>query len=145
MKRNLFINCLAAVMLAFSVNAAEKIEAGPRGGRLLQKEAPRAEFFVEKDRTVSIAFYDEKNKQVAPGKQTITVIAEAKDGKKKLEFERKGELLVSTKPLPEGDGYTMVVQLRQSLEAKPTNYRIVMESHTCEGCNLVEYACICDE
>ena len=57
MKRHL-VNTLAIALLSFTATAAEKVEAGPRGGRLLKTESPRPEFFVEKDRTVSIAFYD---------------------------------------------------------------------------------------
>ena len=64
-----------------TVNAADKIVGGPKGGRLLDKTEPRAEFFMEKDRTVTIAFYDAALKPVAPTAQTVTVIA---DGKTKL-------------------------------------------------------------
>lgn len=37
------------------------------GGRLLENESPRAEFFVEKDKTVTITFYDKDLKAVSPG------------------------------------------------------------------------------
>ena len=55
--------------------------------------------------------------------QVVTVIAEVPGGKVKLEFEKKGELLVSKTPLPEGDKYTIVVQVKTSAEAKPKNFR----------------------
>lgn len=141
----LIINALALTLITLALNAAEKVEAGPRGGRLLQTDAPRPEFFVEKDRKVSIAFYDANQKQVPAGAQTVTAIAEAKGGKAKLEFEKKGDLLVSKTALPEGNGYTVVVQFRPSAEATPKNFRIPLNTENCGGCNRAEYACTCDE
>ena len=122
------------------VNAAGKVAGGPKGGRLLEKIEPRAEFFMEKDRTVTIAFYDAALKPVAAIAQTVTVIA---DGKTKLEFEKKGDVLVSKTKLPEGDGYNVVVQLKQTAEAKPQNFRFKLELHNCGGCQRAEYACTC--
>jgi hypothetical protein len=141
----LIINALALTLITLALNAAEKVEAGPRGGRLLQTDAPRPEFYVEKDRKVSIAFYDANQKQVPAGAQTVTAIAEAKGGKAKLEFEKKGDLLVSRTALPEGNGYTVVVQFRPSAEATPKNFRIPLNTENCGGCNRAEYACTCDE
>ena len=108
-------------------------------------EAPRPEFFVEKDRTVSIAFYDANQNQVPAGAQSVTAIAEAKSGRKKLEFEKKGDLLVSKSPLPEGNGYTVVVQYRPTADARPKNFRVPLNMETCGGCDRAEYACTCDE
>lgn len=123
------------------VNAAEKVVGGPKGGRLLEKTEPRAEFFVEKDRTVTITFYDAALKPVAATAQTVTVIA---DGKTKLDFEKRGDVLVSRTKLPEGEGYNVVVQLKQTVETKPQNFRFKLELHNCGGCNRAEYACTCD-
>ena len=50
-----FILLIATAALAF---AAEKITAGPMGGRLLDTAPLKAEFFVTKDRKVEVAFYD---------------------------------------------------------------------------------------
>ena len=139
------VNALAVILLSSAAYAAEKVEAGPRGGRLLQTDAPRPEFFVEKDRKVSIAFYDAKQKQVPAGAQAVTAIAEAKGGKATLEFEKKGDLLVSKTALPEGYGYTVVVQFKPSADARPKNFRIPLNTENCGGCNRAEYACTCDE
>jgi len=133
------VGALCAGLLATS--AAGKVVGGPNGGRLLEKTQPRAEFFMEKDRTVTITFYDAALKPVAATSQTVTVIA---DGKTKLEFEKKGDVLVSKTKLPEGDGYNVVVQLKQTVEAKPQNFRFKLELHNCGGCNRAEYACTCD-
>jgi hypothetical protein len=129
----------------FPLNAADKkLEAGPRGGRLLQKTTPTAEFLVEKDRTVSITFYDDKLRPLPVGNQMVTVIAEAKTGKTRLELTRKDGRLVSQTPLPEGDGYTVVVMLKAREDAKSQNLRFTLDMSNCGGCKRNEYACICD-
>jgi len=135
---------LAAFIIGATLvaNAAEKIRSGPRGGRLLEKTEPKAEFFVEKDRTVTIAFYDEKNKPVAPTEQSVTLIAMAKE-KQSIEFEKKGSALVSKSKLPEGEPYPVILQFRPSADAKPQNLRFKLDLSTCGGCKGAEYACAC--
>lgn len=144
-------NIIPAIFAVFcsgllTLDAADKTHlGGPKGGRLLEKTEPRVEFYVEKDHGVTITFYDASLKPVPASDQTVTVIAEARDGKTKVEFEKKGGVLVSKTKLPEGDGYSVVVQFRQSANAKPQNFRFKLEMHTCGGCQRAEYACTCDE
>ena len=116
---------------------------GPKGGRLLEKTEPRAEFFVEKDKSVTVTFYNAGLKPVAAAAQSVTVIAETKTDKATLEFEKKGDVLVSKTKLPEGDGYNLVVQFKQSAAARPQNFRFSLDTHTCGGCQRAEYACTC--
>ena len=125
--------------------ADAKVKAGPRHGRILELEGVNAEFFVEKDRTISIAFYDAAGKAQPAAAQVVTATAEAPGAKTKLEFEKKGDLLVSKAPLPAGEGYQIVVQAKTGADAKPKNFRIKLELHTCDKCRNPEYACICDE
>ena len=137
---------VALLGLAPSTILADKnVQAGPKGGRLLQMDAPRAEFFVEKDRTISLTFYDANAKRIPVSAQTAMATAETKSGRVKLDFEKNGDVLVSKSPLPEGDGYTVVLQIRATAEAKPKNFRIPLQLHQCGGCKRVEYACTCDE
>ena len=139
--------CLALTVAlpAMAENEAKEVEAGKRGGRLLATESPRPEFFVEKDHTVSVKFYDKDGNVVAPASQQVTVIASGKE-KKKLQLEKKEDALVSTEPLPEGDGYNLVVQVRADSDARPTNFRFLFLNHICGGtCGNPEYACTCDD
>ena len=136
---------LCAGLLTAIAADKSKVQAGPKGGRILEKTTPKAEFFVEKDKSVSICFYDAAMKPLPATGQSVTVIAEAKTGKTRLEFEKKGDDLVSKAKLPEGDGYNLVVQFKQTAEAKPQNFRFKLEMHTCGGCQRAEYACTCDE
>lgn len=137
----------ASLLLAFtgSALADATIKAGPRKGRLLEVEKQKAEFFVEKDRTISIAFYDAEMKAQPAADHVVSATAEAPTGKVKLEFEKKGDLLISKAPLPAGELYTVVVQLKSSAADKPKNFRIKLDLSTCAGCNNPEYACTCDE
>ncbi len=135
----LFLACAGSVL------ADAAVKAGPRKGRVLELEKQNAEFFVEKDRTVSIAFYDAELKTQPLAAQTVTATAEAPSGKVKLEFEKKGELLVSKTPLPEGEHYTVVVQVKTAADSKSKNFRIPLDLSVCKKCNNAEYACICDE
>jgi hypothetical protein len=140
------LRILTVLALVISPALADaKVKAGPRKGRILELEGVNAEFFVEKDRTISIAFYDAAGKKQAAAAQVIIATAEAPGAKTKLEFEKKGDLLVSKAPLPAGEGYQVVVQAKTSADAKPKNFRIKLETHICKGCSNAEYACTCDE
>jgi hypothetical protein len=148
MKRSLISVTLAGVLCAglLTLNAADKKQiGGPKGGRLLEKTEPKAEFYLEKDHTATITFYSAALKPVSVTSQMVTVIADTKDGKTKVDFEKKGDVLVSKTKLPESDGYNLVVRFKQSADAKPQNFRFKLETHTCNGCKRAEYACICDE
>jgi hypothetical protein len=139
------LQILAIIAISIAPALADKnVKAGPRKGLLLGT-TPSAEFFVEKDRTVSIAFYDAELKAQAPSAQVVTATAEAPSGKAKLEFEKKGNMLVSKSPLPEGEGYQVVLQVKDTADAKAKNFRIKLLTHICKGCSNPEYACTCDE
>lgn len=131
----------------FTASAADKDghnhKVTPKGGRLLEKTEPHAEFVVEKDRSVTINFYNEEMKPVAATTQTVTVIADAKSGKATLQFEKKGDTLVSKTKLPEGEGYNVVVQFKQTTEAKPVNLRFKLDLGICGECKRAEYGCTC--
>ena len=149
MKMPIHILTLAVALCAglTSLNAAEPpgpaSKAAPKGGRLLEKTEPRAEFVVEKDHSVTIHFYSDDMKPVAATTQVVVVIAEAKDGKARIEFEKRGDALVSKTRLPESDGYNLVVQFRPTADAKPMNLRFKLDLGICGECRRAEYACIC--
>ena len=146
MKTNLRLLALAAALSVglLTATAADKpAKATPGGGRLLEKTEPHAEFVFEKDRSITINFYTAELKPVAATTQVVTVIATGKNGKTALEFEKKGDSLVSKTKLPDGEGYNLVVQFKQTADAKPQNFRFKLELHACGECKRAEYACIC--
>jgi response regulator RpfG family c-di-GMP phosphodiesterase len=139
------LHIVTLIALASTAFADLKVKAGPRHGRILELGSANAEFFVEKDRTISIAFYDAVMKAQPASVQVVTATAEAPSGKAKIEFEKKGDLLVAKAPLPAGEGYQVVVQVKATADAKPKNFRIPLILHTCASCQNPEYACTCDE
>lgn len=119
--------------------------AGPKGGRVLTQTAPHAEFWVRADRHVEVAFYDAQLKPMSPAERAVTAIAEKKSGRVRLEFENVGDRFVSKEALPEGDGYRVVVQIRETSEARTVNHRFDFIEAVCDECSRAEYACICDD
>ncbi len=117
--------------------------AGLKGGRLLENTNPAAEFYVENDNTVTIAFYDDAMKPVAATEQAVSVVAEAEGNKATVEFEKKGDVLVSKEPLPKTHALNLVVRFSQTPGSTPQNFRFVYEDHICGTCKRAEYACIC--
>lgn len=137
---------LTIIALAVSTGAlVAKPIPGPKGGRILTTDAPHAEFFVEKDRSVVVSLYDKDMKPLPVSGQAVSATAEAKTGKVKLDFIEKNGALVSTAPLPEGDDYNVVVQIRDNATARPKNYRVLFHDEVCDECKRAEYACICDD
>ena len=142
------INKLTLGIIALVASAAvlfAKPIPGPKGGRILTTDAPHAEFFVEKDRTVVVSFYDKALKPVPVSGQAVSATAEAKSGKVKLDFVEKNGALVSKTALPEGDDYNVVVQIKDNANARPKNYRVLFHDEICGECKRAEYACICDD
>ena len=148
MKRLVTVLFSAALLNAGAVFAEEGHHhgpiPGPKGGKVFEAEPLHAEFLVNPDRTVTITFYDEAMKPVAPDAQTATVIAEAPAGKTKLELAVRDGALASSEPLPDGEGYRVVVQIRATPDAKPQNFRIDLITAICGECKLPEYACTCE-
>ena len=141
--RRLFLASFA--LLATAAALAAKPIPGPKGGRMLTTEAPHAEFFVQPDRTVLISFYGQDLTPAPAAGRIVTATAETKAGKVGLGFAEKDGALVSTSRLPEGDDYTVVVQIREAARAKPKNYRVLFHDEVCGECKRAEYACICDD
>lgn len=139
------ITFLISFLLAVTAAcASETTVAGPKGGRMLIAEPVRAEFFVTAERRVEISFYDAAGKTVSPGAAAVTVTAETTSGRVAVPLVAKDATLVSTEPLPPGEPYRVVVQVRPSPGVRPSNFRIELNLHECAECQQAEYACTCD-
>lgn len=139
---------IATTFLALAVSTVALLAKpipGPKGGRILTSDAPHVEFFVQKDRTVVVSFYDKALKPVAVSGQEVSATAEAKTGKVKLDFVQKDGALISKTALPEGDDYNVVVQVKDNASARPKNYRVLFHDEVCGECKRAEYACVCDD
>jgi hypothetical protein len=136
-------DALALPALAAGDHTHEKKEAGPHGGRVLTAIQPHAEFFVTADRKVQITFLGEDGKAIPPAAQTVTVTAGERSAPTKLTFIKSGEVLVSEQPLPDGNDFPTVVQIKDTPEAKAVVEKFNLNLSPCPGCKLAEYACIC--
>lgn len=121
-----------------------KIKVGPTNGRLLTEVEPHVEFLVTPDKKVELRFVDDANKVVAPGAQEITVTLGERAKPTKLTFAKEGDKLVSNAPIPEGNDYPTVVQIREKAGAKPVNARFNLNMTKCPTCANAEYNCKCD-
>lgn len=136
------ISLLAAVLPLAA--RAEKVVAGPKGGRLLETTPARTEFFVTPERKVEVIFYDAALQAVAPDTQVVSVTAEAPGGRVVLELDRVATGFVSRQPLPGGAPYRVVVQVRVAPGERPQNHRVDLNLAHCGGCSRAEYACTCE-
>jgi hypothetical protein len=145
MKTNNTLLLLALLLAApLATFGHENAVGGPNGGRLLTKLEPHAELLVREDRRVQVIFLDEQDKPVPVANQTVTVTTGSRLSPTTLAFERSGDALVSTRPLPEGNNLPAVVQIRVTPDAAPVVERFTLNLATCPDCSRHEYACICD-
>jgi len=135
---------LLLVGTASLVSAHEDKIAGPNGGRLLTVIEPHAEFFVTPDRQVQITFVDDHLAPIAPAQQTVVVTAGDRSNPTTLSFTRHGDVLLSDGPLPAGNNFPTVVQIKVNPDAKATVARFNFNPIICPECSHPEYACICD-
>lgn len=146
--KQLLTALVASALLVSATLASENVHshktiAGPKGGKILESTPLHAEFFVQADKKVSVTFYDAAMKLIAPSAQQIKVFAEAKTGKTTLEFEKVNDTFISMTTLPDGDGYRVVVQIKNDASSKPQNFRIDYIPSICKECQRAEYACTC--
>lgn len=135
---------LAAVLCTAGLLHAAKSVAGPNGGRVLATEPSAVEFLVTADRKVALTFLDATGQPAAPGTQVATVTAEPAAGKVALTLERSPHGYVSLTPLPAGEPYRVVVQVRPAPGATPKNFRLDLNLALCGECRHAEYACTCE-
>jgi len=135
---------LAAALCTAGLLHAAKPAAGPNGGRVLATEPQAVEFFVTTDRKVALNFLDAAGQPAAPGTQVAAITAEPASGKVTLPLERSPHGYVSTAPLPAGEPYRVVVQIRPAPDATPKNFRLDLNLSLCGECQHAEYACTCE-
>ena len=137
------LTALALLGLVLTANA-DPTKVGPTNGRLLTDVKPHVEFLVTPEKKVELRFVDDANKVVAPAAQEITVTLGERARPTKLTFTREGDKLVSSGPIPEGNDYPTVVQIREKAGAKPVNVKFNLDLNKCPTCENAEYNCKCD-
>jgi hypothetical protein len=118
-------------------------EPGPNGGRIVEGEDFKLEFFVTQDRHVQISFLNEEGEVVAPKSQTVSLIGGSRSDPTRLQFEKSGKVLLSQNTLPDLKNLPAILNVKASEEATPVRERFNVNMSTCPECSLHEYACIC--
>ncbi len=120
------------------------IALGPNGGRLLEGTDPAVEFLVIEDRKVQLTLVGADGQAITPGTEVVTVTAGDRSAPTKLTFTPKGNSLISSAALPEGDDLATVVELKAAPGATSKYARVQLNLKDCPTCDVLEYVCQCD-
>jgi hypothetical protein len=122
--------------------AHEGVELGPNKGRILEfskNETMHGEVIVKGDK-FHIALLDKDLKAVAMSEQTLTAITGERDRPVKLVVEKdaKGFVVPVVKA-----GEWLILQYKNSPDAKAITARLEYNTSTCEECKKAEWLCEC--
>ena len=132
------------ILSLFSIGvlvAAEpaKSVADVQPGRRLEAPGLSAQFVIQSDRKASVSFVDEAGKPVARGERTVIVKVDGKD----VVLEPQPNGFITKEPLQAKEPAAIVVQVRAAADAKPTNFRLTLNTALCGECKRQEYGCTC--
>lgn len=149
--RQAMLAALVAVAGLAGDGAAAGRVAGPHKGRIVEVGSVRVEFAVDKARKAHVYVLDAANAAADAGAVTATIRAILKTGGKAVPMaattagfdggSERVKHLASRAALPSPDGYLVVLSVKA--KGKTANARFELTLHTCGGCGLAEYACIC--
>jgi hypothetical protein len=138
---------LTALLLAATASFAlahEGIELGPNKGRILEfstNETMHGEV-TEKDGKLHIALLDKDMKPVKVEAQSIAATAGTRSKPVKLEVIKSADAF--TVPTP-GEGEWLIIQYKESLDAKTIIARLHYDTKQCAPCKSPEWRCACDD
>ncbi len=123
MKIRTVLLVLAVSSLGF---AHEAVTIGPNGGRVLYVDSPatpNVKVLVNQAGRAEISLLDKDRKPLTTGQQNITVTAGARGSAAKLGVEKQGAKFITDK-VPDGAPYIIVVQLKETPDAKAVTLRL---------------------
>jgi hypothetical protein len=129
---------IALAILAITTTAAlahEAVTIGPAGGRVIYVDStttPNVELLVNAEGKAEISLLDKDRKPITLDQQTLSVTAGPRSGAKKLIAEKQGAKFVTDK-VPDGAPYTIVMQLKESADAKPIVLRLNYDPEPAES------------
>ena len=125
MKTNIALLSLALTLTSLS-HGHEAVTIGPNGGRVLYVDSsttPNVEVIVNKEGRAEISLLDKDRKPITLTTQTLSVTAGPRTEAKKLTAEPQGTKFLTDK-VPDGAPYTIVMQLKESADAKSILLRL---------------------
>lgn len=106
---------------------------GPNGGHVIESVTPAIEVVAGKDRKLRLIFLDKDKKAIAPGDQVITAVTGERANPVRLSFAKgtgdDEKVLVADKPLPDGAHVPVVLQIKETADAKTKIERFEMHMH----------------
>jgi hypothetical protein len=133
------------ILTALSVAslAHESITFGPNGGKLVALDSPAtpsAEIVVKEGQFI-VGLFDKSGKPIALETQTLTITAGERSAPKKLDVTKKANSF--TAPLPAGEDFWAIFQLKETPAAKAHTFRIHYQTKACPECKKPEWICDC--
>ena len=116
-----------------------KSVADVQPGRRLEAPGLSAQFVIQSDRKATVTFADAAGKPVPRGDRTVVVKVDGKD----VVLEPQPNGFITKDPLQAKEPAPIVVQIRASADAKPTNFRLTLNTSLCGECKRQEYGCTC--
>lgn len=135
---------LTTLLSLFSIVAFahEGVELGPNKGRILEfskNETMHGEVTVKGDK-FHVALLDKNMKPVALDKQILTATTGERNAPQKLTVEKDAKGFVI--PLVKA-GDWLILQYKNTPDAKAITARLEYNLSNCEGCNKAEWLCEC--
>jgi hypothetical protein len=134
----LTLSTLSAVLLAH-----KSITLGPNGGKLFALDStatPNAEVVVKEGQFI-VGLFDKNRKPIALETQGLTITAGERSAPRKLAVTKAANSF--TAPLPAGDDYWTIFQLRETPSKKPLTFRLHYQTEACPECMKPEWICEC--
>ena len=134
----ILILSLFSIGVLVAADTAKSV-ADVQPGRRLEAPGLSAQFVIQPDRKAIVSFVDLVGKPVARGERTVIVKVDGKD----IALEPQPNGFITKDPLQAKEPAPIVVQIRASAVAKPTNFRLTLNTALCGECKRQEYGCTC--
>lgn len=138
---------LTATLLALSAGFAfghAGIELGPNKGRIVEfstNETLHGEI-LEKEGKLHITLLDKDMKPLKVETQTLAATAGQRNSPTKIEVTASPDGFTLAAP---GEGEWLILQLKESADAKAITARLHYDTKKCEPCSNPEWRCACGE
>lgn len=138
---------LTTLILALSATFAfghGQVELGPNKGRILEfstNESMHGELTKKEDGKLHIALLDKDMKPVKVETQTLTATAGSRQKPVTLEVTKDADGFTLTEP---GAGEWLIVQYKNSDDAKTITARVHYDTKVCKTCESPEWLCSCE-
>lgn len=137
------LSILILTALSAASFAHESITFGPNGGKLVALDSPAtpsAEVVVKEGQFI-VGLFDKSGKPIALETQTLIITAGERSAPKKLDVAKKANSF--TAPLPAGDDFWAIFQLKETPAAKAHTFRVHYQTKPCPECKKPEWLCDC--